>query len=170
VKYHVIIGDSHHEVLLEPEGAGVVASTDGQSRHLEVATLKDGRAYSVIMNGRSVDVGVEERGDVVDLLIGGRRYTVDVLGEREYLARSIKAAQGGGDTSVRAVMTGIVRDVLVAPGDVVTAGQVLFILEAMKMENEVKADVAGTVSSVHTEAGVTVEQGDLVIEIDATEA
>jgi pyruvate carboxylase subunit B len=62
-------------------------------------------------------------------------------------------------------MTGIVREVLVAPGDVVAVGQTLFILEAMKMENEVKAQAAGTVKALGVTAGQTVTQGDVVAEI-----
>jgi biotin carboxyl carrier protein len=62
-------------------------------------------------------------------------------------------------------MTGIVREVLVAAGDTVTRGQTLLILEAMKMENEVKAGRDGRVTSVAVEAGRTVTIGDVLAEI-----
>jgi len=52
----------------------------------------------------------------------------------------------------------------------VVAGQVLFILEAMKMENEVKAEVDGVVGVIHKSPGETVEQGDVIVEIDVSEA
>ena len=132
----------------------------------DVGMLDDGHAYSLIIDGRSVDIGVEEHGDRLDLLIGGGRYPVEVLGEREWLARSIQGDSVEGERTVTANMTGIVRDVLVAPGDAVTVGQTLFILEAMKMENEVKAQVDGTVGRVVVEQGVTVSIGDLVLEIE----
>ena len=80
--------------------------------------------------------------------------------------RSIQGDSVEGERTVTANMTGIVRDVLVAPGDAVTVGQTLFILEAMKMENEVKAQVDGTVGRVVVEPGVTVSIGDLVLEIE----
>ncbi len=170
MKYHVLVDGEHHEVEVVADGAGVRVTLGDESRHVDVATLVDGAAYSLVMSGRSVDIGVEEDGDTLDLLVGGSRYSTEVLGEREYLARSIRAETEGGDTRVCAVMTGILRDVRVVPGDTVAVGQVLFILEAMKMENEVKAEVAGVVASVHAEAGATVEQGDLVVEIEAPEA
>ena len=170
MKYHVLIDGEHYEVDVQVDGAGVLTTLGDEQRHIDVATLVDGRAYSLMMNGRSVDVGVDESGDTLELLIGGSRYTTDVLGEREYLARSIREQTETGDSSVRAVMTGILREVRVAPGDQVEVGQVLFILEAMKMENEVKAEADGIVASIHGAPGDTVEQGDVIVEIEAPEA
>lgn len=166
MKLHVLIGDTHHELLVEPRAGGLAVTLDGETHQIDIGTLKDGAAYSLLIDDRSVDVGVEEHGDALELLVGGSRYSTEVLGEREWLARSIQAEQGGGDTTVRAVMTGIVNEMRVAPGDTVQPGQVLFILEAMKMENEVKAELAGTVRSVAVEAGATVNQGDALIEIE----
>ena len=117
-------------------------------------------------SARSVDVAVEERPQAgLDLLVGGRRYTTTVLNDREWLARSIKSKDAEGERVVRAVMTGIVREVLVAPGDAVVVGQTLFILEAMKMENEVKAQAAGTVKLVTASAGQTVTKDDVIVEL-----
>ena len=166
MKYHVLVEGEHVEVELEREGGGFRVRLAGRVHHVDVGTLADGKAYSLLLDGRSVDVAVEERaGDRLELLSGGRRYGTEVLGEREWLARSIQAGGEEGEHDVRAVMTGIVRDVLVAPGDAVVPGQTLFILEAMKMENEVKAGVAGTVARVTVSPGQTVTQGDLVVEI-----
>ncbi|RKY18583.1 MAG: acetyl-CoA carboxylase biotin carboxyl carrier protein subunit [Planctomycetota bacterium] len=166
MKYHVLVNGNHYEVEITRHGGGVRARHADHDHQVDVATLDDGDAYSLLIDGRSVDVGVEERGDRVELLVSGRRYSSEVLGEREWLARSIQAASGEGETVVRAVMTGIVRDVLVAPGDEVQPGQVVLILEAMKMENEVKADAGGTVSALHCATGDTVELDQLLVEFD----
>lgn len=165
MKLHVLVAGHHHEVEVTASGGGLAVTLDGRSHHVDVATLVDGRAYSLLVDDRSVDVGVEEHGDALELLVGGTRYATEVLGEREWLARSIQAEQHDGERAVRAVMTGIVREVLVAPGDVVQPGAVLFILEAMKMENEVRATAAGTVTAVHRQPGATVDKGDVVVEI-----
>lgn len=166
MRYHVLIGDHHHEVEIVARGGQWTATIQGESAQIDICDLVAGHAYSMLLDDRSVDVGVEEAGNAIALLIAGRRYTTEVLGDREWLARSIERASGGGEKVVRAVMTGIVREVLVAPGDTVEAGQVVFILEAMKMENEVKCDVAGTVRAVTAEAGTTVELGDVIVEIE----
>ena len=166
MKYHVLVEGTHYEVQVERRDGGFDVTCGGETNHVDVATLRDGLAYSVLVDERSVDVTTEENGDGLDLLVAGSRYSTEVLGEREWLARSIQADGDDGDTRVTAVMTGIVNDVLVAVGDPVTKGQVLFILEAMKMENEVRAEVDGTVAAVHTQAGATVELGDVIIELE----
>jgi len=166
VKYHVLVNGNHHQVSLQREGSGFRVQLGDQSQHVDVAVLRDGEAYSLLVDGRSIDVGVDQREQRVELLISGRRYPTEVLGEREWLARSIEQDRGQGEKHVRAAMTGIVREVLVAPGDPVRSGQVLLILEAMKMENEVKAEVDGVVGVVRIEAGATVELGALLIEIE----
>jgi biotin carboxyl carrier protein len=166
VKYHVVLGDEPHEVTVEREGAGFRVVLGEREVHVDVGVLADGSAYSLLIDRSSVDVAVEERpGNRLELLISGRRYSTEIYGEREWLARSIQSAGADGDATVRADMTGIVREVLVAPGDVVTRGQTLLIVEAMKMENEVKAELDGTVTSVAAEAGRTVTIGDVLAEI-----
>lgn len=74
-----------------------------------------------------------------------------------------KQASGPGDVSTS--MPGNVVDVLVSEGDVVKAGQPVLISEAMKMETEIQAPVAGTVKAVHVAKGDRVTPGDLLIEI-----
>lgn len=166
MKHHVLIEGRHHEVEVAREGNGYLVTGGGLTLHCDVGTLDDGHAYSLVFDGRSIDVAVEERGKgELGLLIGGRRYGATVLGEREWVARSIKGDALEGERTVRAVMTGIVREVLVQPGDAVQAGQTLFILEAMKMENEVKASVAGKVTKVAAQAGAAVNLGDVIVEI-----
>jgi len=67
---------------------------------------------------------------------------------------------------VLSMMPGIVREVMVAPGDEVTAGQPLLILEAMKMENEIRAALPGVVKTVHAEANQTVSKGDALVTLE----
>lgn len=167
MKYHVLIGGNHHEVNVERDGGGYLVELDGESMHVDVGTLSDGHAYTLLVDDRSVDVGLEERaGDGLDLMVAGRRYSTEVLGEREWIARSIQPESAEGDRTVRANMSGIVREVLVAQGDVVQRGQTLLILEAMKMENEVKAEADGTAARIMVEVGATVSIGDRLLEID----
>ncbi|MCB0977504.1 MAG: biotin/lipoyl-binding protein, partial [Acidimicrobiales bacterium] len=76
-----------------------------------------------------------------------------------------RAASGGGagTGSIAVPMQGTIVRVEVAVGDTVAAGQVLCVLEAMKMENNVASDVAGTVAEVKVEAGQAVGAGDIVL-------
>ena len=165
MRYHVLVNGHHHPVDVERDGGGWRATLGEGSMRIDVGVLVDGEAYTLICDGRSVDVAVEERGNALELLVSGRRYSTEVLGEREWIARSIQPDDGAGDKLVRAAMTGVVREVLVSPGDPVAKGQTLLILEAMKMENEVKAEAAGSVARLAAAAGQTVTMGDVLAEI-----
>ncbi len=95
-------------------------------------------------------------------------FHIEVEDARTHAARA-KTAVGRGPSGPRAVMAampGIVREILVEAGDVVQPGQALLILEAMKMQNEIRADRAGTVSSIHVVVGETVDKGAKLIEIE----
>ena len=165
MRYHVLVNGHHHAVDVERDGGGWIATLDGGSMRIDVGVLVEGEAYTLICDGRSVDVAVEERGAALELLVSGRRYSTEVLGEREWRARSIAPEDAGGDKLVRAAMTGVVREVLVSAGDPVSKGQTLLILEAMKMENEVKAETAGQIARLVAEAGQAVTMGDVLAEI-----
>ena len=165
MRYHVLVNGHHHPVDVEREGGGWRATLGEGSMRIDIGVLVDGEAYTLICDGRSVDVAVEEHGAALELLVSGRRYSTEVLGEREWIARSIQPDDGAGDKLVRAAMTGVVREVLVAPGDPVGKGQTLMILEAMKMENEVKAETTGKVVRLAAVAGQAVTMGDVLAEI-----
>ena len=99
------------------------------------------------------------------LSAGGHRFDVQVLDER---ARAVRAAGGGathGVGTLKAPMPGLVVRVQVAEGDAVAAGKGLVVVEAMKMENELKAGGNGTVKQVHVKVGDRVEKGTPLIEI-----
>jgi biotin carboxyl carrier protein len=80
-------------------------------------------------------------------------------------AETIGGRPAGGDGRVKAPIPGMVTRVLVAQGDVVAAGQPLLLLEAMKMENEIRAARAGAIEALHVAAGQGVRLGDVLVEI-----
>ena len=129
-------------------------------------------AYHVLIGGRSYRcelLGLDLPGKRVDLRVNGRRLAcrvddaVDLLVEELGLGAGDERASG----DVHAPMPGLVVDVLVAEGQAVEAGERLLVLEAMKMENSLTAEGAGTVRRVAVERGAAVEKGQLLIEIEA---
>jgi pyruvate carboxylase subunit B len=98
--------------------------------------------------------------------IDGRRYSVDALDERTRAIRDMAAASrpAAGPVPLHAPMPGLIIKVHVAPGDQVVVGQPLVSIEAMKMENELRATAAGRVRAVPAQAGMAVEKGAALVE------
>jgi biotin carboxyl carrier protein len=121
--------------------------------------------YSVLLDGRVYDARVEETAAGLAIVIDGYRFEMEVRDPRRW---SRKDASRGGDgvQTVVAPMPGKVVRVLVAPGDEVSASQGLLVVEAMKMQNEMKAARAGKILSVTVKEGATVAAGDVLVTIE----
>jgi len=165
VKYFVTLDGERVEVdLVERDGRTVVLR-DGEEVPVDLAPVRDSGSYALLLGVQSVPVVASGPSDDLFLVVGSETWRASVVDEREALLAESLGAAGGrrGGGVVRSVMPGIVREVRVAPGDAVTKGQPLLILEAMKMQNEVRADADGTVSAVHVTAGTAVAKGDSLV-------
>ena len=116
--------------------------------------------FSVILDGKSYESFVYQGEEDWEVLIRGRQYQVKIEDERE---KRLKAAAGGGvaeggEFHLKAPMPGLVVSVLVEEGQEVKKGQVMLILESMKMQNELKAPRDGVIGRVRVKAGESVEQ------------
>jgi biotin carboxyl carrier protein len=113
---------------------------------------------SVRVGGRIVDLTTEGQPPEIGAIASGHRSYVRVESERQRNAAAAKRGHGGaGEKIVKSPMPGRVVRLLVTKGAEVTAGQTLCVVEAMKMENEVKAKDAATIADVHVTEGATVE-------------
>jgi biotin carboxyl carrier protein len=104
---------------------------------------------------------------LVEIVVDGWRFELEVEPEgraalRERGARDRRSGIHGGGAELRAIIPGRVVAVSVAPGDPVSAGQQLLVVEAMKMQNEVRAPSAGVVERLAVAEGQTIELGDLL--------
>lgn len=149
-----------HEVEVEPLGDGRYAVTvDGRRSELEALALPHA-GVSMIIDGHSYAVEFDEKKDEMGVLLRGQLTRFDVADERQLRMR---AATGGftveGKQTISAPMPGKIVKVFVKAGDAVTEGQGVVVVEAMKMENELKSPKAGTVKEVLIREGATVENG-----------
>ena len=121
--------------------------------------------YSLLLNGKSFQVRIspERVGFTVDVM--GRRFHTEVRDPRN-ASRHSRTATAGGVQTVSASMPGKVIRVLVQPGQQVEVGQGLIVVEAMKMQNEMKATKPGRVAQVHTTDGSTVAAGDVLVTLE----
>jgi len=128
--------------------------------------------YSLLLDNKSYEVHVQETERngyrVMVSSQGYEGYEVRVLDERAYRASQVSGAiaGGAGDSAIKAPIPGLVVKVLVEEGAEVAAGQTLVILEAMKMENELRAVRGGVVKSVLAAAGQRVEQNAPLIVLE----
>jgi biotin carboxyl carrier protein len=165
------------------EGAERFVEVDGEPDELRVRLGErevrvdlqsvSGRSwYSLLVDGKSHDVVVSENGTALNVTVGPHTYQVEVEDERIRAARKATGAGGGagGAEKMGAVMPGIVREVSVRPGDAIVKGQPLLILEAMKMQNEIRAPRDGVVEAVHVTADTVVAKGDPLVTLAAPEA
>jgi acetyl/propionyl-CoA carboxylase alpha subunit len=143
-----------NKLRYQPEGAEPI------EREFSMEPMVPG-SYSVLIDGRSYDV-VAAGGDV---RVNGRVFRVEVFDPREMRGRK-NAAAGEGRQKIAAMMPGKVVRVLVQQGDAVEAGQGLVVVEAMKMQNEMKSPKAGRVIEVKTRADATVAAGEVLMVIE----
>ena len=136
---------------------------EGPESAAQVETPEPG-VYSILMNGRCFDAHVEESPSGLIVVIDGYRFEIEVHDPRRRSRRP--ASHGDIGRDVVAPMPGKVIRVLIAPGDAVLAGQGLVVVEAMKMQNELKAQRDGRVASVSAREGATVAAGELLATLE----
>ncbi len=147
------------------DGSPVVVVGD---RSYRVDAARPGEStWSLLVEGRAYEVVVTRRGGRHHVQVGGRSYVLEVLSERQRRLKEAREAEAAaGPQAVSASMPGRVVTLLVAEGDEVASGQGVIVLEAMKMENELKAPKAGRVTAVRVAAGEATEAGQPLIIIE----
>ncbi|MGH7271414.1 MAG: biotin/lipoyl-containing protein [Polyangiaceae bacterium] len=142
--------------LVEQPNGVVEAEVDGRRVDLDAVAI--GAQVSVRVDGRVIDLTTEGAPPKLGVVASGHRSYVQVESERMRSADQAKKATAvAGERVIKSPMPGRVVKVLVAKGDTVKAGQGLVVLEAMKMENEVRAKADGVVAAVHVTQGAAVE-------------
>jgi len=142
-------------------------SVDGKVYEVDFESVSGQPVYSLIVDGKSHESYVAPGDHDWQVLIRGRLYPVTVEDEREKRLRS--AAGGGvaetGEFHLRAPMPGLVVAILVEEGQAIKKGQVLLILESMKMQNELKSSRDGIIGRVRVKPGETVEQKQTLLSV-----
>jgi pyruvate carboxylase subunit B len=168
MKYRVKIGgaDQPHEVVVVSDAVtvdgnlvvGRVAEVEGTP--VRMVTIGDEVHRVVVRRGA-------QRGDYT-LWVDGYRFDVEALDERTSAIRELSklSAAASGPAPLVAPMPGLIVRVNAKTGDKVAQGQGLVVMEAMKMENELRAQAAGTVKSVNVTPGTAVEKGTVLIEME----
>jgi biotin carboxyl carrier protein len=150
--------------ILAPGPACRFRLNDSAERLADLEMPEPG-VYSVLLEGRVYEARVEETTAGVVVVIDGYRFEMEVRDPRRW-NRKDNIRGGVGIRTVAAPMPGKVVRLLVAAGDIVAAGQGLLVVEAMKMQNEMKAPRAGRVLSLSVKEGATVTPGQVLVTIE----
>ena len=163
MKYLTTVNGTTYEIDVDESGRVVV---NGEERAVNFETITRS-LFSALIDNASYEVLVEEHEGHYNVLMLGDMYTVDVMDERRQrlMSSSSGFAVDTGEIAIRAPMPGLIIAVNVKEGQPINQGDSLCILESMKMENELKAPRAGTVTQVSVSAGDRVEQNKVVIKI-----
>ena len=167
MQYEVEIGCRRRQVVVTRAGDGFAVSVDGRTRQVDVARI-DAHTLSLVVDSvwsNEVSVATDPVSGQLMVHVGATPIAVTLNGRRRWGRKDEGAGAGSGPQRLVAPMPGKVVRVLVTAGDRVTASQPVVVVEAMKMENELRASREGTVAEIHVREGMSVDAGALLLVI-----
>jgi len=165
VKLRIQLAGRKHEADLRLEGRRVSGTLDGRPVEADAVEVSPG-IYSILLSGpldgAAYEIQVEPAPSGLTVTAGGRRFRAHVIDPRQWQGRRGGSVEAEGRQSILAPMPGKVVRVLVAQGDKVDAGRGILVVEAMKMQNEIRSPKTGTVERLAVEEGQAVNAGDVL--------
>ena len=164
MKYIAMVGEQEFTVDVNREGEVTV---DGVTFDVDIQSAGSECLYSLIVDGKSYDVFIEERDEDFLLVMWGGLFEVKVQDERTRRLAGLRRGPVApvGEVLIRAPMPGVVVEVPVGEGQPVQTGDIVVVLESMKMQNEFKAPRAGVVHHVRVKVGDKVEHNQIMVTI-----
>lgn len=163
--YDVSIGDKNYRVELARSGSGWRCRLNGREFNLDAVPMAKG-SISVLINGQSYYATQEFTDGESTIVVGRERFSVVVRDPRSLRGRRASASSTAGTRRITAPMPGKVVRVLAPAGTEIDIGQPVLVIEAMKMQNELKAPKKGRVSKINVSEGTAVEAGQILAEIE----
>ena len=164
MKYLTTVGDKTFTIEINDDRHIVV---DGKTYVVDLEAMSSQSLYSLLLDSHSFESFIDEAEEGWRVLLRGDLYDVKVVDERA--ARLAKSAGGvaaqSGDYHLKAPMPGVIVSVPVAEGQAVKKGDILVILESMKMQNELKSPREGTVTRIKAKSGDNVEQSQVLVTV-----
>ena len=164
MKYITTINEKVYTVEILEDHRVVV---DGTVYEVDFDSISGQPVYSVLIDGQSYEAYVYPSDEGWQVLLHGHLYTAQVEDERE---RRLRAAAGSrvaerGEYLLKSPMPGLVISIPVAEGQMVKKGEVLLVLESMKMQNELKSPRDGSISRIRVKPGDSVEQRQTLMSV-----
>lgn len=164
MKYYTTIGDNEFAIeIIDDKHINI----DGEIHQIDFSSIDDQPVQSLLINGESYEAYVYAEDNLWQVLLKGTQYQAKVEDEREKLLREASPASGTQQMEfhLKAPMPGLIIDTPVEDGQQVEKGDVLIILESMKMQNELKSPRAGTIARIRVKPGDNVEQLEIMLSV-----
>ena len=163
MEYEIVINGARRSVEFTAparEASRVTFTNDGRLVEADAIRVSSG-VYSILLGGRSLEVTAEETSNGLLLRANGREFQMEIVDPRSWRRGRGAGIELEGRQQLLAPMPGKIVRVLAAAGQQVTAGQGLLVIEAMKMQNEIRSPKSGTVQKLARE-GQTVNAGEIL--------
>ncbi len=170
MKYLTTVNEIEYEVELLEDGR---VRVNDRIYQVDFSEIDGGQAFSLLVDGQSFEAFLSRELDHgIQVIIEGIRYATEVIDEHEKLLREVGGDAGSSSSvfELSAPMPGLVVKVPVATSDPVEKGDVLVILESMKMQNELKSPQDGVVIAVNVSEGDNVEKRDVMVIVGPVES
>ena len=168
MKFTAELTSEKHELDIKRDGSHVAAEIDGRRYEVEAHTPHPG-LYLLLADGHVFQCRVdhpEAKHEPLDVTIGNRVYAITLTDPKRFRSAQSSGGHTNGTAQIVAPMPGKVVRVLVEAGASVEAGTGIIVVEAMKMQNEMKSPKAGKVTTINVAAGATVNAGDVLAVIE----
>jgi biotin carboxyl carrier protein len=163
--YEVTIADQTHRVELNRRESGWLCKLNGREFPLDAISTGEG-ALSILVNGKSYEIKQENIATETNIVVGHQRFSAVVRDPRSLRSRRRADSGTEGVKKITAPMPGKVVRILASVGTQVVAGQGVLVIEAMKMQNELKSPKKGTVKKLNVAEGAAVEAGQTLAEVE----
>lgn len=162
MKLQAEIGDEKHKIEIRREGEKVSARVDDREYEIEASEVEPD-VYLLKHDNRVFQVYVAPNG-IVNL--GNQQFEINIIDPKRLRGAGAGGAGASGTAEIKTAMPGKVVRVLIEPGATVKAGESVIVVEAMKMQNEMKAPRDGTIAEIRFAEGATVNAGDILAVIE----
>lgn len=156
------LGEEKHEIQVKRDGGRVTADVDGRSYELEASEPEKG-VYLFKHENRVHELYVAPDGSVT---ANGHQFEVSISDPKRLSHKGAAGDHGDGMAEIKTAMPGKIVRILLSEGDAVEKGDGVIVVEAMKMQNEMKSPKAGTIKELRFEEGATVNAGDILVVIE----
>jgi 3-methylcrotonyl-CoA carboxylase alpha subunit len=167
-RYIARLGERTVEVDVTEVGDGYLLAMEGKEIRVDCRTVGGG-IRTLLIDGRSYETGTMPTRDGIDVYVSGDVFRVKVADELWARVEEAAHTGPGGPEEIVSPMPGSVVRIAVEPGQVVTPGHTVAVVEAMKMQNDIAAARGGTVSEIRVEAGEVVDQGSVLVVLTSPE-